>query len=122
MKFVVDMNLSPDWVATLQQAGYDAVHWSNVGAANASDDAIMIWARHKGTIALTSDLDLGTLLATSGAAKPSVVQLRTVTTLPSRVGPLVLLALRKTEADPLAGSIVTVEDDRVRLRPLTFDV
>lgn len=116
------MNLSPDRVATLHEAGHDAVHWSSIGAADAPDTAIKQWARDEGRIVLTSDLDFGPLLATSGASKPSVVQLRTGTTLSSRIGALVVLALRKTEADLLSGSLVTVEDDRVRLRPLIFDV
>ena len=116
------MNLSPDWVVALHGAGHDAVHWSKVGAADAPDDAIMASARVEDRIVLTSDLDFGTLLATSGASKPSVVQLRTGTTLSSRVSSLVLLALRNTEAELSSGSLVTVEDDRVRLRPLTFDV
>lgn len=32
MKLLVDMNLSPRWVAVLVGAGVDAVHWSAVGA------------------------------------------------------------------------------------------
>jgi hypothetical protein len=31
MRLLVDMNLSPDWVAVLKRAGWDAVHWSMVG-------------------------------------------------------------------------------------------
>lgn len=122
MKFVVDMNLSPDWVAILRTAGRDVVHWSSVGAANAQDETILNWARAEDCIVSTSDLEFGTLLATRGAVKPSVVQLRTGTTLSSRVGALVVRALGQAEPDLLSGSLVTVEDDRVRLRSLTFDV
>ena len=71
---------------------------------------------------LTSDLDFGTALATTGAVGPSVVQLRTRTTLPSRTGPLVVRVLRETEPDLSSGALVTVEDDRVRIRRLTFEV
>jgi predicted nuclease of predicted toxin-antitoxin system len=31
MKLVIDMNLSPDWVPVLLQAGHTATHWSSVG-------------------------------------------------------------------------------------------
>jgi predicted nuclease of predicted toxin-antitoxin system len=41
MKIVLDMNLSPDWVPVLGNAGYDAVHWSTVGDPGASDRVIM---------------------------------------------------------------------------------
>jgi predicted nuclease of predicted toxin-antitoxin system len=44
MKLLVDMNLSPDWVAVLEQAGWETVHWSNVGNPRAADSEIMAWA------------------------------------------------------------------------------
>ncbi|HEX4767694.1 MAG TPA: DUF5615 family PIN-like protein [Lichenihabitans sp.] len=120
MKLVVDMNLSPDWITALRGFGHDAIHWRSVGPANAPDDEILQWARAEGRTVLTSDLDFGSLLATSGASKPSVVQLRTGTTLPSRIGSLIARVLRETEADLLSGALVTVAEDRVRLRPLVF--
>ncbi len=48
MKLLVDMNLSPRWVKALAQAGIEAAHWSGLGAANASDTAIMAFARANG--------------------------------------------------------------------------
>ncbi|MEO0709085.1 MAG: DUF5615 family PIN-like protein, partial [Cyanobacteria bacterium J06649_5] len=44
MKLVIDMNLSPDWVPFLTQAGIEAVHWSKVGKPDALDAEIMEWA------------------------------------------------------------------------------
>ena len=41
MKLLLDMNLSPRWVGVLRLAGFDAVHWSTLGASNAPDAAIM---------------------------------------------------------------------------------
>ena len=114
------MNLSPDWGPFLRSRGHDAVHWSDVGRADAPDDEILRWARAERRTVFTNDLDFGTALATSGTAAPSVIQLRTATTLPARLGPLVARVLRETEADLSSGAIVTVTDDRVRLRPLNF--
>ncbi|MDR1989612.1 MAG: DUF5615 family PIN-like protein [Acidobacteriaceae bacterium] len=37
MTILVDMNLSPAWVAALNDAGIEASHWSAVGAATATD-------------------------------------------------------------------------------------
>jgi predicted nuclease of predicted toxin-antitoxin system len=45
MRFLVDMNLSPDWIAYLNDRGHDAVHWSSVGAPDAEDLEIADWAR-----------------------------------------------------------------------------
>jgi predicted nuclease of predicted toxin-antitoxin system len=44
MKLLLDMNLSPAWLAVLAAHGHDAVHWSEVGAADAPDTHIMAWA------------------------------------------------------------------------------
>ena len=44
MKLLVDMNLSPRWVAALTEAGVEAAHWSTLGAHNAPDPVIMAYA------------------------------------------------------------------------------
>lgn len=72
LQFVVDMNLSPDWVALLSQHGYPAVHWSNVGSPRATDASIMAWALANHHVVFTHDLDFGTLLALTHARGPSV--------------------------------------------------
>jgi predicted nuclease of predicted toxin-antitoxin system len=48
MKILVDMNLSPGWVEFLVDEGFDAVHWSSVGAGSALDGELMDWAREHG--------------------------------------------------------------------------
>jgi|GEM_PF-513475 len=58
MKIVIDMNLSPLWVATLQTAGIEAMHWSNIGDAHASDLTILAWALAHDHIVFT---DMGAL-------------------------------------------------------------
>lgn len=45
MKILIDMNLSPDWVAVLARHGFTAAHWSTVGDARAEDSLLMDWAR-----------------------------------------------------------------------------
>ena len=44
MKLLVDMNLSPSWVDRLARHGFEAVHWSTIGAATAPDVEILTWA------------------------------------------------------------------------------
>jgi predicted nuclease of predicted toxin-antitoxin system len=77
MKLLVDMNLSPEWVAILERAGWKAVHWSNVGDLRATDSEIMAWAKQNGRVVFTNDLDFGTALALTQAEGPSVIQVRT---------------------------------------------
>ncbi|GAB1394739.1 hypothetical protein MASR1M60_29030 [Rhodocyclaceae bacterium] len=57
MKLLVDMNLSPKWVGYLVAVGYEAIHWSALGAGNAPDSEIMAHARTGNFVVLTSDLD-----------------------------------------------------------------
>ena len=76
MKLLVDINLSPQWVGYLTEAGFDATHWSSLGSRDASDLIITAHARAHDTIILTHDLDFGSILAATHGDKPSVVQLR----------------------------------------------
>jgi predicted nuclease of predicted toxin-antitoxin system len=76
LKALIDVNLTPDWVAVLQRHGRTAVHWSNVGDPHASDRTIMDWALKHGYMVFTHDLDFGTMLALTHSAGPSVLQVR----------------------------------------------
>jgi predicted nuclease of predicted toxin-antitoxin system len=118
VKIVIDMNLGKDWIDRLAANNHEAVHWSSVGNAAAPDGDIMDWASTNSHVVLTADLDFGTLLAASNAAAPSVIQLRTSNTLPDYAGPKVLFALRQAQIDIEEGALVTVDDDRFRVRPL----
>ncbi len=57
------MNLSPRWCEFLQANGWDSIHWSQVGNADASDREVMQWAFAQQRIVLTHDLDYGAMLA-----------------------------------------------------------
>lgn len=118
IKLLVDMNLSPDWVALLQGAGWDAVHWSSVGDPRAPDAVIMAWARGNRAVVFTHDLDFGALLALTGAEAPSVIQVRTEDVTPQAIGNLVLGALRQFESLLDEGAIITVDEGTQRARVL----
>jgi predicted nuclease of predicted toxin-antitoxin system len=45
VRLLVDVNLSPEWIAELDRHGYSSVHWSTVGDPHAADATIMAWAR-----------------------------------------------------------------------------
>ncbi len=57
--------------------GFEAVHWSTIGAATALDVEILRWANEHGFVLITNDLDFSSILAGGGEATPSVVQIRT---------------------------------------------
>lgn len=76
VKLVIDMNLSPEWVAALSKQGWAALHWSTLGDPHADDAVIMGWALANSHVVFTHDLDFGTMLALTHARGPSVLQVR----------------------------------------------
>jgi predicted nuclease of predicted toxin-antitoxin system len=115
---LVDMNLSPEWVTVLIRAGWNAVHWTDVGIVTADDTDIMNGARSNGQIVFTHDLDFGTTVALTRPSGPSVLQIRTKNVLPEAVAPNVISALNRYESELSAGAIVVVDVNRSRVRIL----
>jgi predicted nuclease of predicted toxin-antitoxin system len=118
MKLLVDMNLSPRWVNWLVDAGFEAAHWSTLGALDASDTEIMAFARDKGCVVLTHDLDFGAILAATHGEKPSVAQIRAEDVSPDTIGRLVINALRQMTTELEEGALLTIDPGRTRLRVL----
>lgn len=118
MKLLVDMNLAPRWVPLLAEAGIEAAHWSTLGTANASDTEIMAFAKTKGHVVLTHDLDFGAILAATHGDKPSVVQIRAENTSPDVIGRKVIDALRQMATELEEGALLTIDPNRTRLRIL----
>jgi predicted nuclease of predicted toxin-antitoxin system len=118
MKLLVDMNLSPRWVQFLATKGIDAVHWSTVGDARATDATIMRWALDRGYAVFTHDLDFSAILATAGASGPSVIQVRAQDVLPEAIGDDVVRVLVDHAPALDAGAIVTIDELGARVRVL----
>ena len=118
MKLLVDMNLSPRWIALLRDSGVDAVHWSVVGKINAPDTEIMAYAMSNDCIVLTHDLDFSAILAATQGEKPSVVQIRADDVSPDAIGMQVVAALRQMESELEAGALLTIDPSRTRLNLL----
>ena len=120
MKLLIDMNLAPSWVDFLGARGFESVHWSTVGDPRAKDSAIMEWARARGCVVFTHDLDFSALLASSRAAGPSVLQVRAQDVLPAAMGEEVVQVLREHAIALERGAIVSVDkaNARVRILPL----
>jgi predicted nuclease of predicted toxin-antitoxin system len=118
MKLLVDMNLSPRWVAFLAASQIEATHWSSVGPVKATDAEIMAYAREHGQIVLTHDLDFSAILATTRGTKPSVVQIRSEDLNPDAIGAQVVSAVRQLDSQLQSGALVSVEPHRTRVRLL----
>lgn len=123
MTLLLDMNLSPRWVAALEAANIAAIHWSQIGAPAASDREIMDYAREHGHIVLTHDLDthdldFSAILAVTGGRKPSVIQLRASDIRPEVMATQVIAALHQLSTELEAGALITLTSAKSRLRLL----
>ena len=121
MRLLGDMSLLPEWVAVLERAGWEAIHWSTVGNPRAEDQEIMAWARVQKHVVFTHDLDFGTLLALTRAGSPSVIQVRTQDVTPAAIGALVVNALRQFEGTLEKGALIVLDEARARARILPLE-
>lgn len=118
MNILVDMNLSPEWISVLQEAGHNALHWSTVGAGSAPDPEIMAWARDHDHVVFTHDLDFGAILAATGVNCPSVIQVRTEDVTPEYLKDMLLPILHQFEHYLAQGALIVVDEEKSRVRIL----
>ncbi len=118
MKFVIDMNLSPLWVEEFKQGGWEAFHWSEIGAANAPDYEIMRWAKENNCIVFTHDLDFGAILAATKTDSPSVIQVRTQDVTPQALKETLFTVINQTHNELETGALVILDSHKLRVRIL----
>jgi predicted nuclease of predicted toxin-antitoxin system len=118
VRLLIDESLQHDLAGVLSGHGHDAVHVADVGLQGAPDVGILTKAAADDRVVVTADTDFGTLLALSGASGPSVVLLRrSGRRVPERVR-IVLTVLDLVKDQLTTGAVVTVDNERVRIRPL----
>ena len=122
MRLLIDMNLSPRWTNVLSEHNIGAIHWSNVGRADASDAEIMAYAKANNYTVFTHDLDFSTILAITNSNKPSVIQLRTGDISPVVNAHLVIKALLSAATEIEKGALITIDLNKTRLRILPLSV
>jgi predicted nuclease of predicted toxin-antitoxin system len=119
VRLLIDANLSPRVAAKLREAGHDAVHVADVGLLSASDEAILAHAVASHQVIVSADTDFGELLAVSGAARPSVVLLRSADRLtPYQQAALLADNLPAVAAELDRGAVVSIARGRLRVRQL----
>jgi predicted nuclease of predicted toxin-antitoxin system len=78
----------------------------------------MAFAKARGHVVLTHDLDFSAILAATQGEGPSVVQVRSEDVSPEAIGDAVVAAVRQTAEDLAEGVLLTVEPSRMRVRLL----
>lgn len=118
MRFLVDTGIGRGVAAWLRKSGHDAVHLSETGEARLDDSRIFAKARAEERILLTCDFDFAEIVALSGRQGVGVLIFRMRHHRTNHVIARLANLLEHAQSDLVAGSIITVEDARHRVRRL----
>jgi len=102
----------------LRFAGHDAVHVRDLGKEAAADHEIFAVAENESRTLISADTDFGSLLAAREESKISVILFRRGPRTPARQLQILLLNLARIEDFILQGSIIIIEQSRIRVRQL----
>lgn len=118
MKFLLDENLPASFSELLRKNDIEARHVSEAGLASTDDDAIVSFAAESGEIIITYDLDFGRIISTLSTLSQSLITIR-VTKLNAQIFLHIFNnVLSSCQGDLERGAMITVEDDRLRVRKL----
>ena len=121
MRLLIDEALQDAVAHRLAEEGHDTRHVRILGLSGCTDDEVMAVAMAEDRILVTTDTDFGTILALTGAQRPSVLLLRGIgDSTPERVT-AILTVLPLVDQELSQGAVVVIEEDRYRIRHLPIE-
>jgi len=118
LQFLANMNISPLTVEQLRTRGWDITRVSEIMEKGSKDLDILIYAQKQNKVVITQDLDFSTLLALSGYAKPSLINLRLENPRPDLVLARIIDVVSLMEKELEEGVVITVDETSARYRNL----
>ncbi|MDZ4778914.1 MAG: DUF5615 family PIN-like protein [Planctomycetia bacterium] len=118
MRFLLDQGLPWSAATLLTERWIPTQHVTDLGWAAAADEAILQFAAENDFVVVTLDADFHTLLAGSGAARPSVIRIRQEGLRGPQVADLLARVIEQVRIDLERGAAVTVRPGRVGVRAL----
>jgi predicted nuclease of predicted toxin-antitoxin system len=119
LKFLIDNALSPIFSKLLHHHGYDVIHVREINMQTCSDEEIFDFAQKDGRIIVSADTDFGTIIALRNERFPSIIIFRrTQNRKPAEQANLLISNMEQIKDSLIKGSIVIIEDIRIRIRSL----
>lgn len=118
MRFLIDEAISWRVATSLNEAGHDAKHVSELGLLGLADTRIMRAAFDDDRVVVAADTDFGELLALGRHPGPSVVILRRAPHRPEQQAALLLNSLERMGDSLALGAVAVLASGRVRIRML----
>lgn len=118
LRFLADMNISPETVFLLRQEGWNIDRVSDLMGPSATDTEILEYARSNSMVVITQDLDFSMLLAVGGYVSPSVVNIRIEYATPQSVVDRLLAVAPALAKELRKGTVITIDETTARHRGL----
>ena len=118
MKFLLDVNITPELGHLLLNDGHSFRLASNMESGKLKDDAILLIAKENNEVIITHDLDFSELLAFNNDNKPSVILFRIHKIDALRFYSLIKQNWNVIEEAIAVGSLVVIEEKNLRIRKL----
>lgn len=122
MRLLLDQRLPVSAASALRPDGWSIEHVAEIGLDRATDCEIVAHAGAAGDVVIvTLDSDCHALLAVRNAAAPSVIRIRQDGLRGPAAAELVAWVVAQARDALTAGAVVTVDAERVGIRPLPID-